>query len=179
MNLRQTNIYGPKLIFQNKVIFCQIGKNGTTLSFKKKEGDLKTPIGKWELGKIFIRRDKVKYLKLNKNIRKKIIYISKNYFWCDDSYNKNYNKLLINKKNPKSIIINGHENLYRDDDAYDVIIEIKYNQRPIIRNKGSAIFMHCSFSNLSSTAGCVAIEKKHIIFLITILQKKNYIYINI
>ena len=49
-----------------------------------------------ELGKIFIRRDKVKYLKLNKNI-KKIIYISKNYFWCDDRYNKNYNKLLINK----------------------------------------------------------------------------------
>ena len=68
------------------------------LSLLKKEGDLKTPIGKWELGKIFIRRDKVKYLKLNKNIRKKIIYISKNYFWCDDSYNKNYNKLLINKK---------------------------------------------------------------------------------
>ena len=62
----------------------------------KKEGDLKTPIGKWKLGKIFIRRDKVKYLKLNKNI-KKIIYISKNYFWCDDRYNKNYNKLLINK----------------------------------------------------------------------------------
>ena len=36
MNLRQTNIYGPKLIFQNKVIFCQIGKNGTALSFKKR-----------------------------------------------------------------------------------------------------------------------------------------------
>ena len=67
--------------------------------------------------------------------------------------------------------------MYRDDDAYDIIIEIKYNQRPIIRNKGSAIFLHCSFSNLSSTAGCVAIKKKHLILLITNLQKKNYIYI--
>ena len=71
MNLRQTNIYRPKLIFQKKVLSCQIGKRGTALSFKKKEGDLKTPLGKWELGKIFIRRDKVKYIKLNKNIKKK------------------------------------------------------------------------------------------------------------
>ena len=179
MKLRQTNIYRPKLIFHRKVLSCQIGKRGTALSFKKKEGDLKTPLGKWELGKIFIRRDKVKYIRLNKNIKKKINYINKSYFWCDDRYNKNYNKLFINKKNHKSKIIKGYESLYRGDEAYDIIVEIKYNQRPIIRNKGSAIFLHCSFSNLRSTAGCIAVEKKDLKFLINNLQKRNYIYIDI
>ena len=77
----------------------------------------------------------------------------------------------------KSKIIKGYESLYRGDEAYDIIVEIKYNQRPIIRNKGSAIFLHCSFSNLRSTAGCIAVEKKDLIFLITNLAKeKLYIY---
>ena len=48
MKLRQTNIYRPKLIFYNKVIICQIGKRGTALSFKKKEGDLKNST--WQMG---------------------------------------------------------------------------------------------------------------------------------
>ena len=51
MNLRQSNIYLPKIIFKKKVFYCQIGKLGVATSYKKSEGDLKTPIGKWELGK--------------------------------------------------------------------------------------------------------------------------------
>ena len=178
MNLRQTNIYRPKLIFQKKVLSCQIGKRGTALSFKKKEGDLKTPLGKWELGKIFIRRDKVKYIKLNKNIKKKINYINKSFFWCDDRYNKNYNKLLINIKNPKSKIIKGYESLYRDDEAYDIIVEIKYNQRPIIRNKGSAIFLHLADKRYSKTKGCVAVSRKDLIKILSLLSIKSKIIIN-
>ena len=178
MNLRQSNIYLPKIIFKKKVFYCQIGKLGVATSYKKSEGDLKTPIGKWELGKIFIRKDKIRYLKVSKNIRSKIFYIKKNFFWCDKGSDSNYNKLFINKKN-NDLKIRGYENLYRQDDAYDMFIEIKHNQKPIIKNKGSAIFIHCTFTNLRATAGCVALKKKDIKFLITNLQKKNYIYINI
>ena len=178
MNLRQSNIYIPKVIFKKKVFYCQIGKFGVTETYNKSEGDLKTPIGKWELGRIFIRKDKIKYLKVSRNIKGKIFYIKKNFFWCDDNNNANYNKIFINKKN-NNLKIPGHESLYRNDDAYDIFVEIKYNQKPIIRNKGSAIFLHCSFSNFRSTAGCVALKKKDLKFLITNLQKKNYIYIDI
>ena len=86
------------------------------------------------------------------------------------------NFLLTEKSNCKIL---GYENLFRSDDAYDVFIELKYNQKPIIKNKGSAIFIHCSFSDFRPTAGCIALRKKDMKFLITNLQKKNYIYIDI
>lgn len=177
MNLRQSNIYLPKIIFKKKVFYCQIGKFGVTETYNKSEGDFKTPVGKWELGKIFIRKDKIKHLKVSKNIKSKIVYIKKNLFWCDNNNDANYNKFFINKKNDDLKIL-GYESLHRNDDAYDIFVEIKYNQRPIIKNKGSAIFLHCSFSNFWPTAGCVALKKKDLKFLITNLQKKNYIYIN-
>ena len=96
MNLRQSNIYLPKIIFK-KVFYCQIGKLGVATSYKKSEGDLKTPIGKWELGKIFIRKDKIRYLKVVKILEVKF-FILKKLFWCDKGSDSNYNKLFINKK---------------------------------------------------------------------------------
>ena len=178
MNLKQSNIYKSKLIFKKKVFYCQIGSKGTVLSYKKIEGDFKTPSGKWELGKIFIRKDKLKYFKVSRSIDKKNNFIHKNYFWCDDSTNISYNKLFIDRKKSNYEIL-GYENLFRSDNAYDFFIELKYNQKPIIKNKGSAIFIHCSFLDYRPTAGCIALRKKDMKFLITNLQKKNYIYIGI
>ena len=63
------------------------------------------------------------------------------------------------------------ERLWRDDEAYDLIIETSYNTKPIIKGKGSAIFIHCSFSDLRNTAGCIALNKKDLFFLIKKLHK--------
>ena len=120
---------------------------------------MKTPIGKWELGKIFIRKDKIRYLKVSKNIRSKIFYIKKTFFGVIKVVIQITINFLLTKKN-NDLKICGYENLYRQDDAYDMFIEIKHNQKPIIKNKGSAIFIHCSFTNLGATAGCVALKKK-------------------
>ena len=57
--------------------------------------------------------------------------------------------------------------------------KLNITKNQLLKNKGSAIFIHCSFTNLRATAGCVALKKKDIKFLITNLQKKNYIYIYI
>ena len=70
-----------------------------------------------------------------------------------------------------------HEKLFRSDDVYDIILELNYNQNPTIRNKGSAIFVHCSFNDFRSTNGCIAIKKNNLKFIINNLQNINYIYI--
>ena len=98
MNLKQSNIHKSKLIFKKKIFYCQIGSKGVALPYQKIEGDFKTPSGKWELGKIFIRKDKLKYFKVSRSIAKNICYIHKNYFWCDDPTNISYNKIFISKK---------------------------------------------------------------------------------
>ena len=61
---------------------CSIGKNG--ININKKEGDNCTPKGKFKIGTIYYRADKVK-----KPITKiKIKKIKKNMLWCNDPYSK-------------------------------------------------------------------------------------------
>ena len=77
------------------------------------------------------------------------VEVNSNLVWCDDVKSNFYNR-LVNLKNLK-IIKFSYEKLYRLDNAYDIFIEINHNQAPIIRSKGSAIFIHCSFDDLRST----------------------------
>ena len=73
---------------------CSIGKKG--LKSKKKEGDNCTPIGIFKIGKVYYRSDRFK--KLEKVLKTK--KITKNMGWCDDPYNKKYNKeIVLDKKN--------------------------------------------------------------------------------
>ena len=164
--------YKPKLFFKKKFFYSQLGLKGILPSYKKKEGDFATPIGIWKLGRIMIRKDKLPYLNISRTIKKKIINIQFDSGWCDDIRNLRYNKFFKTKnyttKNKFSF-----ERLYRDDDVYDIIIEIKYNTKPIIKGKGSAIFLHCSFNDNRSTRGCLAIPKKYLIYIVKNLTKNT------
>ena len=72
---------------------CCVGKNG--LRSNKREGDKCTPKGKFKIGNLYYRPDKVKkpFTKIN------IKQIKKNMGWCDDSFNKDYNKQININKN--------------------------------------------------------------------------------
>lgn len=158
-----------------KVFKCQVGKAGYKIYTKKKEGDKATPIGKWRLKSIYYRSDKTSRPLVN-NKTFKINKISKDCGWCDDPNSNQYNKYVNVKKNfhVKKFF---YEKLWRDDHAYDLVIETSHNTNPIIKGKGSAIFIHCSFSDFRETAGCVALTKKNLIFLIKSISKKMYLEI--
>jgi len=158
-----------------KVFKCQIGKSGYKIYTKKQEGDQATPIGKWRLKSIYYRSDKVLRPKV-KNKTFKINKITKNCGWCDDPKSSYYNKYINVKKNFYVKKIN-FENLWREDQAYDLVIETSHNTNPIIKGKGSAIFVHCSFSDSRNTAGCVSVMKKDLILLIKNISKKVYLEI--
>ena len=81
--------------------------------------------------------------------------------WCDDPNNINYNKEIKLNKKIKA------EKLYRKDKIYDIIIVINYNTRRIIRNKGSAIFIHVT-NNYKPTAGCIALKKKDLLIILNL-----------
>ena len=155
MKIIVNSIFKNKIKINKKVFFCQIGKNKTTAKYNKKEGDKCTPIGKWKINNIFLREDKKSNIILKKKIKKKVIFIKKSFRWCDDSNSPYYNKLIKRNSN----INFSCENLYRSDDVYDIIIDLNYNKNPTIKNKGSAIFLHCSFDDLRSTNGCLALKK--------------------
>ena len=158
-----------------KIFKCQVGNAGYKIYTKKEEGDQATPIGKWRLKSVYYRSDKV-LRPLVKNKTFKINKITKNCGWCDDPKSHHYNKYINVKKNCYVKKIN-FEKLWRDDQAYDLVIETSHNTCPIIKGKGSAIFIHCSFSDYRQTAGCVALKKKDLIFIIKNISNKAYLKI--
>jgi L,D-peptidoglycan transpeptidase YkuD (ErfK/YbiS/YcfS/YnhG family) len=50
--------------------------------------------------------------------------------------------------------------------------------KPIIKNKGSAIFIHVSHKNYKKTAGCIGLKKTHLIKLISKIKKNTKVFIN-
>jgi len=149
----------------NDFIFkCSIGKNGKTKY--KKEGDLKTPIGKFGIQHLYFRKDRIQIPKT----KLKCIEIKKNMGWCDDVNYKKYNKLITTNKHYS------HEKLFRKDTKYDLLIPIKYNFNKIKSGKGSCIFLHLT-KNYNSTAGCIALNKKDFLILLKLIDKKTKIQI--
>ena len=123
-----------------------IGKKG--IGNKRKEGDLITPKGQFKIKYILYRKDRVK---IYTSLKKKVI--KKNMGWCDDPKSNYYNKIV------KLPFVYNHERLYKKENTYDIILVLNYNMNPVIKNKGSAIFIHVAKNNFKKTEGCVAIRK--------------------
>jgi len=144
---------------------CSIGKNG--LKKNKLEGDHCTPKGTFLLGPVYYRSDRVD----KPNTKLKTIRINKQMGWCDDPNNAYYNKEIKLNKKIKA------EKFYRKDKIYDIIIVINYNTRRIIKNKGSAIFIHVT-NNYKPTKGCLALSLNDIEILLKIIKKNSKIKIS-
>jgi len=144
---------------------CSIGKNG--LKKNKLEGDNCTPIGTFSLGPVYYRSDRVH----KPDTKLKTLRLNKQMGWCDDPKNINYNKVVKLNKKIKA------EKLYRKEKIYDVIIVINYNTKKVLKNKGSAIFIHVT-NNYKPTKGCVSLSLNDIEILLKIIKKNSKIKIS-
>ena len=144
---------------------CSIGKNG--LKKNKLEGDHCTPKGTFLLGPVYYRSDRVD----KPNTKLKTIRINKQMGWCDDPNNAYYNKEIKLNKKIKA------EKFYRKDKIYDIIVLINYNTRRIIKNKGSAIFIHVT-NNYRPTRGCITLCLNDLEILLKIIKKNSKIKIS-
>jgi len=153
------------LKYKNLKFRCSYGKGG--IGKKRREGDNITPKGTYKIATIYYRKDRIK--KVSSNY--KLIKIKRNMGWCDDPKNRSYNKLI------KLPFKGSHEKLYRADRIYDLIAVLNYNMNPIIKNKGSAIFIHVAKKKFNKTAGCLALRKRDLIVLLANIKKNTKIRI--
>ena len=154
------------LKYNNLKFRCALGKAG--VEGRKQEGDNVTPKGTFKIVKVYYRSDRIK--KISSKFRP--IKITKNMGWCDDPNSKNYNQLI---KLPTKY---GHEKLHKKNNVYDLIVVLNYNMNPIIKNKGSAIFIHVAKKKYKKTAGCIALKKIHLLNLIKKIEKNTKVIIN-
>tara|TARA_Y100001970_G_C14192981_1_gene836455 strand:+ start:1151 stop:1645 length:495 start_codon:yes stop_codon:yes gene_type:complete len=154
------------LINQSLKYKCSIGFNG--LSDNKSEGDGCTPIGTFKINKVLYRPDKIKDCKFLIDSE----VIEKLDGWCDDVNSDFYNQKIIFPFESSA------EHLYRNDDLYDIVCVIDYNLNPIIKGKGSAIFLHVATDDYLPTQGCIAIKKDELLQVALNLNKDTKITIS-
>ena len=131
---------------------CNVGRKGIASYGKKAEGDGKSPTGIFTITHYFS-----KYPNFTANLEK--IKVTQKTIWVDDPKDRLYNKYCEqNDAHPHK-----GERLIRKDGQYDYVMVINYNTEECIPYKGSAIFFHVWTRLGGGTAGCVAVEKQHIL----------------
>ncbi len=137
---------------------CEIGRGGACPAADKTEGDGRTPLGRWPLRGALLRPGRVDPAGLTLPWR----WIREGEGWSDDVADPAYNR-PVRLPRPFSA-----ESLWRDDDAYDVIVVLGHNDAPPVPGAGSAIFFHLYEGR--PTAGCVAVARRDMLCLLPLLQ---------
>ena len=134
--------------FDGREFSVYVGRDGGIIAAEKSEGDWKTPYGVYPLRRVFFRADQID----RPDTALKVEEITRTSGWCDDPHHPDYNK-LIEKPFDAS-----HENMWRDDRLYNLVVEIGHNDNPPVPGMGSAVFLHLKRPEKDYTAGCVGFD---------------------
>ncbi|ODR97314.1 hypothetical protein AUC69_11840 [Methyloceanibacter superfactus] len=116
----------------------------------KREGDGGTPLGRFPIRLVLYRADRGRRPRTSLPVRA----IRDTDGWCDDPLDRNYNRLITLPSSRSA------EGLKRGDHLYDLVFVLGYNDRPRMRGKGSAIFMHLARDGYTPTEGCIALSRR-------------------
>ena len=70
-----------------------------------------------------------------------------------------------------------HEELWREDHVYDVILVIGQNDAPVLPGKGSAVFVHLRRPEGTPTEGCVAFSLKNLLEIIEECNNQSHLVV--
>jgi L,D-peptidoglycan transpeptidase YkuD (ErfK/YbiS/YcfS/YnhG family) len=140
-----------------------LGRSG--IHALKREGDGATPLGRFPIRLVLYRSDRAPRPRVPLPVR--AVRIDDG--WCEDPADRNYNRLVT--RSPRSAA----DRLTRDDHLYDIILVLGHNDRPRVKGKGSAIFMHLAREGLKPTAGCIAFSRRDVRVLLAELRRDTEI----
>lgn len=125
---------------------CALGRSGPRRA--KREGDGASPIARLRVLGGFYRADRIRRPRTLLRLKP----IRPQDGWCDDPDDRRYNRPVTRP------CAASHEAMWRDDHVYDVVLDLAWNRGPIVRGRGSAIFLHLAKADFAPTAGCVAVQ---------------------
>lgn len=145
---------------------CALGRGGIVAD--KVEGDGGTPVGNFPLRRVLFRPDRLPPPATGLPVET----LSPGRGWCDDPSHPAYNR-PVDLPFPAS-----HEELWRKDGVYDLIVILGHNDDPPVPGKGSAIFMHVARPGYEPTEGCVALALPDLLRVVALLGPGDRIRIN-
>lgn len=134
-----------RLVLAGETFRAALGAGGVRVD--KQEGDQTTPAGLLPLRRLLYRADRTPLPRAA--VRRAPIGPEDG--WCDDPQDPAYNQ-------PVRLPYSGrHETLWRADGLYDLVGVLGWNDAPVVRGRGSAIFLHVARPDHAPTEGCVAL----------------------
>lgn len=140
-----------------------IGRNGFAPPGEKREGDGRTPSGTYRPAYAF---------GYDESVPTKMPYRQalEDDVWIDDQDAPDYNRWVRRGETGAA----SFERMRRDDDLYRYGVVIDYNTDPVVRGRGSAIFLHVWRGARSTTAGCVAVSEADILRILEWLDPAQH-----
>jgi L,D-peptidoglycan transpeptidase YkuD (ErfK/YbiS/YcfS/YnhG family) len=145
-------------VWGGKRFRCAIGRGG--IRRDKREGDGATPVGSWPMRRLLYRADRLALPRTALPVSA----IGASDGWCDAPVDARYNQ-PVPLPYPASA-----ETLWREDEVYDLIVPLGYNDAPVVPGAGSAIFLHVAREDFTPTEGCVALALSD---LLTVLREAD------
>jgi L,D-peptidoglycan transpeptidase YkuD (ErfK/YbiS/YcfS/YnhG family) len=145
---------------------CAIGRAGRRAL--KREGDGATPVGRFHVRYGYFRADRLQHPRT----RVPLCPLRINDGWCDAVGDRNYNRRVTHPY-PASA-----ERMWREDHLYDLVIVLDHNERPRVQGAGSAVFVHVARPGYRPTAGCIALERRHLIRALAWLRAGTNVHID-
>jgi L,D-peptidoglycan transpeptidase YkuD (ErfK/YbiS/YcfS/YnhG family) len=144
---------------------CSVGRSGR--SFLKREGDGASPRGAWRLRRLFYRADRLPPPR--SGLKPRVLRAHDG--WCETVGDRNYNRLV---RLPYAA---AHETMQRQDQLYDLVVELSHNERPRVQGRGSAVFFHLRRPDGGPTAGCIAVSRSDMLKILRLVGPKTRILI--
>jgi L,D-peptidoglycan transpeptidase YkuD (ErfK/YbiS/YcfS/YnhG family) len=138
--------------YGDKTWRCVVGRGGIAL--KQREGDAISPIGTWPIRRIFYRPDR---LDRAPSRAFTCTPIDRKDGWCDALDHPDYNRLV------RLPFAASHEEMWRDDHLYDIVVVLGHNDDPVVPGAGSAVFLHVASPGYGPTAGCAALSNEDLL----------------
>ena len=159
MNSKDLVFSRGRLRYRSQYVAATCGWGGVTDN--KREGDGATPRGAHSIVGLYYRPDR---MSCPSPWAKPILPGD---LWCDDPQHKAYNSFC------RAPIVASSEALRRSDPQYDLIIITDWNWPQAVPGLGSAIFMHQWRRPGAPTAGCIAMARRHLVWLATSLMPET------
>ena len=137
----------------------------TGIRHDKREGDGATPAGTWRPCQLRWRSDHG----MRPTTRLPVQPTRRDDGWCDDPAHRRYNLPVTLPFTPS------HEEMWRKDGLYDLVVVLDHNARPRKSRRGSAVFLHLARDGFQPTAGCIAFRRADMKRLLAILTPRTRI----
>jgi len=147
------------------IIPVALGRGGIRVN--KREGDGATPKGRFRPVRLWWRPDRSPRPQTRLPTRA----IGTGDAWCEDPASRRYNRpFQVGPDEPG-------DRLRRIDHLYDFIIEMDHNADPVVRWRGSAVFIHLAADGFAPTAGCISMTRSAMLRLLNRLGPSSRIVI--